>query len=339
MKLLWVDCRKFNKKIITTSIESGANALLIDDKDKSRVKELGLIKIICNDISVDEQSDGDLLLGKDVEEIKIDSKSDEEKVLRSNASHIIIDTSDWKVIPIENLLSKCKGKKLIGKVKTVEEAKLALEIMEKGVDGILLLAEDLNTIKKVSSLITQGQGKINLVKAKITKITPLGMGDRVCVDTITNLPLGHGMLVGNSSSGMFLVYAENVETPYCATRPFRVNAGAVHAYIQMAQDKTKYLADLESGDEVQIIDPQGNLSTSFVGRIKVEKRPMMLVEAIFKGKKISLIMQNAETIRLTSPDGKPISITHLKKDDEVLVYLQEAGRHFGEKIEETITEK
>ncbi|MCK4729269.1 MAG: 3-dehydroquinate synthase II, partial [Desulfobacterales bacterium] len=129
------------------------------------------------------------------------------------------------------------------------------------------------------------------------------------------------------------------ETPYCATRPFRVNAGAVHAYLRVPDGKTSYLADLSIGDQVLIIDHKGRSEVGFVGRAKVEKRPMMLVEAAYKDKPLSLVMQNAETIRLTRPGGEPISITHLKAGDRVLSYLEEAGRHFGVKIEETIVEK
>jgi 3-dehydroquinate synthase II len=66
---------------------------------------------------------------------------------------------------------------------------------------------------------------------------------------------------------------------------------------------------------------------------------MMLVEATYKGMPLSLVMQNAETIRLTKPGGEPISITHLKPGERVLAYIEEAGRHFGVKIEETIVEK
>ena len=65
----------------------------------------------------------------------------------------------------------------------------------------------------------------------------------------------------------------------------------------------------------------------------------MLVEAKCKGKKISLILQNAETIRLTKPSGKPISIVKLNRKSKVLVYLEKGGRHFGIKIKETIREK
>jgi 3-dehydroquinate synthase II len=54
---------------------------------------------------------------------------------------------------------------------------------------------------------------------------------------------------------------------------------------------------------------------------------------------VSTILQNAETIRLVRPDGEAISVVKLKPGDEVLGYVEEAGRHFGHKVKETITEK
>ena len=63
------------------------------------------------------------------------------------------------------------------------------------------------------------------------------------------------------------------------------------------------------------------------------------MEGKYENKKISAILQNAETIRLTRPDGTPLSVAELKEGDEVLGYIEEAGRHFGMKVEETITEK
>ena len=61
------------------------------------------------------------------------------------------------------------------------------------------------------------------------------------------LKTGQGMLIGNSSAFTFLVHAETESNPYVAARPFRVNAGAVHAYAVMPGDKTTYLEELSSG--------------------------------------------------------------------------------------------
>ena len=330
-RLFWVNARPYNKKVVTTALESGADAVIVPKGKSKGVRDLGLIKTV--------SSDGDLRFGQDVVEITISSQKDEAKALREPAERLLlIKTSDWRVIPLENLVAK-RGKGLLAWVSSAEEAKIALEIMERGVDGIVLATSDLSEIKRTAAVVREQGERLRLIQATIRSVRPLGMGDRVCVDTITNMEPGQGMLVGNSSSGMFLVHAENVETPYCATRPFRVNAGAVHAYVRVPNGKTAYLADVSIGDPVLIIDRRGKSEVGFVGRAKVEKRPMMLVEATYKGKPLSLVMQNAETIRLTKPGGEPISITHLKAGDRVLSYVEEAGRHFGVKIDETIVEK
>jgi 3-dehydroquinate synthase II len=153
------------------------------------------------------------------------------------------------------------------------------------------------------------------------------------------MSLGEGMLVGNTATGFFLVHSESIENPYVASRPFRVNAGAVHAYTLVAGGKTKYLADLQAGDEVLIVDYKGCSKLAYLGRNKIEKRPMLLVEAEAEGHKITLILQNAETIRLVSPDGKAVSIASLKSGDKVLGHIQSAARHFGMRVEETLIEK
>jgi 3-dehydroquinate synthase II len=113
----------------------------------------------------------------------------------------------------------------------------------------------------------------------------------------------------------------------------------VHAYTLAPGSKTKYLADLKAGDDVLVIDFQGRSQTAYLGRNKIEKRPMMLIEAEAEGQPISLVMQNAETIRLVSPDGKAISITSLKLGDKVLGHIEKAGRHFGMQVDETLIER
>jgi 3-dehydroquinate synthase II len=153
------------------------------------------------------------------------------------------------------------------------------------------------------------------------------------------MSMGQGMLVGNSSSALFLVHSESIENPYVTPRPFRVNAGPVHAYTRIPGGKTRYLSELSAGDQVLIVDYKGNTTTGIVGRLKIEKRPLMLVKAVIGDKEISSIVQNAETIRLTDPQGKALSVVSLAPGDKVLAAVEEGGRHFGIKIEESITEK
>lgn len=204
---------------------------------------------------------------------------------------------------------------------------------------MLLDTDNFSEIKKVVAVRDRsGMENVPLAKARVTKVKQVGMGDRVCVDTASLMVQGEGMLIGSQSNGLFLVHSESEESPYVAARPFRVNAGAVHAYIRVGE-KTRYLSELSSGDDVLIINSEGETRPAVVGRVKIERRPLMLVEAEVEGVKIKTLLQNAETIKLVGIDGKPMPVTALKEGDEVLVYYEAAARHFGIKIEETIIEK
>ena len=255
--------------------------------------------------------------------------------------YIITIGTDWQIIPLENLIANLQDKdvSIISGVQTSEEAKLALETMEHGSDGVLLDSDDPNQIKQTVAIAERsGVEGIDLATATVTKVEAVGMGDRVCVDTCNLMVRGEGMLVGSQSNGMFLVHSESEESPYVASRPFRVNAGAVHAYVRVGE-KTRYLSELESGDEVTIVDSEGNQRTGIVGRVKIERRPLMLVEAEVEGTIIKTILQNAETIKLVGKDGKTISVADIKEGDEIMVHFEDTARHFGMKVEETIIEK
>ena len=147
------------------------------------------------------------------------------------------------------------------------------------------------------------------------------------------------MLVGSQAEGMFLVHSETLPSEFVEPRPFRVNAGAVHAYIRLPDGKTKYMLELGAGDEVLTVNAQGEARTAVVGRVKIERRPLLLVEAEREGRVFKTLLQNAETINLVDKNGKPISVTKLKPGDEVLVHLEHPGRHFGVKVEEKVVER
>jgi 3-dehydroquinate synthase II len=294
------------------------------------VKELGALPTVA--------PDGDIRPGVDVVWMDIQSKADEEAAATTHLDKtIVLRTSDWTIIPLENLIPR-RGNMMV-EVPDAEQARLMISVMEKGVDGVVLDTSDPDQIRKAVALVHAVLPTLDLVPAAVTAVRPLGMGDRVCIDTVTNMEPGEGMLVGNSGSGFLLVHSETVENPYVATRPFRVNAGAVHAYVLLPGDATKYLSELRAGDEVLIVRHDGRTQVSYVGRNKTERRPMLLVEATVGAETISLVLQNAETIRLTSPGGEPISVAALKPGDEVLAYLQRGGRHFGRAVEETISER
>jgi 3-dehydroquinate synthase II len=255
---------------------------------------------------------------------------------------VILDCPDWKIIPVENLIAETYGKtKLLAKVKDFKEAKLAFETLELGVDGVVINTSDpKEVVKTVSSALTvktrkneKHNSKIDLSLATISSLKQLGIGTRACIDTCDIMTEGEGMLVGCQSSGLFLVHAEVGTDLKSDPRPFRVNAGAVSLYILTPGNRTRYVSELSAGEEVLIVDKQGNTRSTIIGRVKIEKRPMIIIEAEIDEKTFKTILQNAETIRLISPEG-PKSVTELNIGDNILVQRQHGGRHFGVLVEE-----
>jgi 3-dehydroquinate synthase II len=330
MRKIWVKVDPWDKDMVTTALEGGADGIMLPPGHAEEAKSLGKIQIIAED--------GDLKPDEDVVFFTIASGQDEDEITRLSRDKIVVlQCSDWTIIPLENLIAK--GANVVAQVQSLEEAQTAFDILEKGVDQILIHQTDPLELKKTLSALSSVSELIPLEVAEIIDIKSLGMGDRVCVDTCTMMSTGEGILVGNSSSALFLVHSESVENPYVAPRCFRVNAGPVHAYTREPGGRTRYLSELSAGEGVMIVDHKGNATAGIVGRLKIEKRPLILVTAQAGDTKITTILQNAETIRLTDPDGNPLSVVSLTPGDKVLVALEASGRHFGHKIEETITEK
>ena len=262
--------------------------------------------------------------------------------LGKTVDYLILVGKDWTVIPLENILADLQSEnvKIIAAVTDEYEAKLALETLEIGTDGVIFEPKDFAQIKKIADLIENlSHEKYNLKEATITNVKPLGTGDRVCIDTTSMMVPGEGMLIGSYSKAMFLVHSESLESEYVASRPFRVNAGPVQAYVMVPGNKTRYLAELEAGDEVLIVNKDGTTRPSIVGRCKIEKRPLLLIEAEYEDIKIKSLLQNAETIRIVSNNGEAVSVSNLNQGDKVKVFIDENARHFGMAINETIIEK
>ncbi len=328
MKEFWVEIRPFDKEAVLAAIEGGATALLLDSKEEAA--SLARIPVI--------SEDGDLLEGRDFQRIEISGKETEEKAAEyARMGPVVVRTLDWTVIPLENLVAV--SDRIIAEVADAREAELALGILEKGVGGVLLRSRNPGEIRAVAALMEGDAGTIGLVPLTITRIEPVGVGDRVCIDTCSLLDEGEGMLVGNTSSALLLVAAETLENPYVSPRPFRVNAGAVHMYIQAPDGKTRYLSEVGSGDAGSAVFNDGTTRTVSVGRVKIERRPLLLIEAEREGAVASAVLQNAETVRLIGADGNAISVVDLQKGDTVLGHLMEGGRHFGVAIDETIIER
>jgi len=276
--------------------------------------------------------------------VRIRGKEYEEfaEAVATDADYTIVIGDDWQIIPLENLIARVGGEtELITGVQTAEDARTAYETLELGADGVLLDTDDPDEIRKTVEVRDEvGRETLDLERAEITTVEQTGSADRVCIDTGSLLEHDEGMLVGSMSRGLFFVHAETAESPYVASRPFRVNAGAVHAYVRTPDGGTKYLSELQSGDEVQIVNSEGQTREAIVGRAKIEQRPMFRVQAETEsGDRIETLLQNAETIKVRTEDDGRTAVTDLEPGDEILVYYEDTARHFGEPVEESIIEK
>ena len=344
MKQLWIQIDPHSpEKAKLEKLASEVGDAILEESQAITTSDKQIITVL-------ENFDADAIrelkrAGKQVAlKITVKGKQDENNAAKAaelSADYIIINCLDWRVIPLENLIAKTRGKStLLAEVANAQDAKLVLEALELGTDGVFLKASNSEELSKTAAVVKQQTQKIPLTSAKIVATSAIGTGARACVDTCDLMTPGEGIIVGSQSAGLFLVEAEVHENPYVASRPFRVNAGSVSMYTLGSLQTTRYLSEFKAGDEVIIVNREGKVRKANVGRVKIEFRPLMLIEAEVEGKKIKTILQNAETIRLVTPKGST-PVTELKVGDEVMVHVAaKGGRHFGVSVtEETVIEQ
>ncbi|MFX1465303.1 MAG: 3-dehydroquinate synthase II [Promethearchaeota archaeon] len=344
------------KELATTALEKGLNSFFSNDSAIiDGVRKLGNVSTFSSEVPTSDMKVIDGWNSEKMDQLinvnkkfgiilNVTSKEDEQKILAASekgAAVVFVNTPNWKVIPIENLISYMHKMetKLFSIVDSTEAAKLMFETLEIGVDGVLIAPKSIDEILVLAKILESTKGKLDLSVAKVVEIKEVGMGDRVCVDTCSILDIGEGLLVGSQSNFQFLVHGETIQAEFCDPRPFRVNAGPVHAYVSLPSGKTQYLSELHAGDEVLIVSAAGKTRSAIVGRAKIERRPLILVKAEYDGMVGKTLLQNAETIRLVSPQGVAISVSELQVGDEVLVLTEKGGRHFGVSVDEFVLEQ
>jgi 3-dehydroquinate synthase II len=264
-------------------------------------------------------------------EVVVKERTDEERVLElaeAGVRYALLKCPNWKIIPLENLIAKAKNKiRLLADVSTPSEAKVALQTLELGADGVVITPVSSHDLESASEFLIE-ESVIPIVKGKIVSVKQIGQGARVCVDTCELMSPGEGMLIGSQSAGLFLVEAEVHKNPHVEPRPFRVNAGPVSSYVLTPGMKTRYLSELVAGDKILIVNRSGATRTGHVGRVKIERRPMTVLQTEVEGRLFSIILQNAETVRLVS-DSASSPVSEIRPGDTVLLRMEEGGRHFG----------
>lgn len=283
-----------------------------------------------------------------------ESTQQKARSLVGSVEWLVLEFQNWSMIPLENLIAACEGTptKIAAVITETEQANGAGFALEKGVDALIVVSDEK---MMEAALIVKSQRlemqKPQLASEKTSKHTGIGMhtitsienggiSERYCIDTTRLLQHGEGLLLGSSASSFVLVHGETVESEYVPTRPFRVNAGPPHAYLNMADGTTKYLSELKTGDEIQLTNYDGLQRSATIGRLKIEVRPMILIRWIDENdKEGSMFLQQAETVRVIGEDKRPKSITELKKGDSILGWCQKGARHIGAEISSNVSER
>lgn len=174
---------------------------------------------------------------------------------------------------------------------------------------------------------------------ELISIEPIGEGTRVCLDLVDCLDPEEGVLLGDTGHGYLLVLSENQKSTTYPARPFRINCGAIHHYLLGKNETTCYLSELHPESSVVVVHARtGDQRCVPIGRIKMETRPLLRVIADYAGTRISVTLQNADSVRLITRERGAVDVRSLEPGDALCFHPDEPGRHLGQRVNETIRE-
>ncbi|MGB1458768.1 MAG: 3-dehydroquinate synthase II [Candidatus Thalassarchaeaceae archaeon] len=278
----------------------------------------------------------------DVAEVHLDDfhGQDEAISLVGMIDWILVRCSDWTMIPLENIVAAAAGSgtRIAAAISQIVDLSGAAFALQHGVDALLLPAEEelwdaAEEIsgEKASVQMEERKPVPSLVMANVTNVESGGVGERICVDLTERLSEGEGMLIGSSANALALIHGETIPSEFVPSRPFRVNAGAVHAYCLMADGSSKYLSELTAGDQVAIANHSNEIRSATIGRLKIERRPFLLVHFEWNNQSAQVLLQQAETVRFINEEGT-ISVTSIQKGDNIAVRFSSGMRHIGREL-------
>ena len=168
------------KEMITTALESGIN-YVVDLEYSDKIRKLGNVNIVSNKADADiyivgfnGEGDGSINLSENLADskdlanakkaksegktvcayIKITDKLHEQLAVKLGpiVDYIILVGTDWTVIPLENIIADLQkvDVEIIAAVADKDGAKLALETLEHGADGVVFEANDFALIKEIA---------------------------------------------------------------------------------------------------------------------------------------------------------------------------------------------
>ncbi|WP_280264750.1 3-dehydroquinate synthase II family protein [Nocardia wallacei] len=367
MKFAWIDVRRRDQQteaIVEEAIHNGIAGIVADDPALLHTLPPHIQKVVV--IGPDTTGIDDLVAAADVVLSDHRLSTPDMPIATGAAQGVYIDVVDehtldiacrvateldWLVvhfrqdpsrIPLEILLAA--GDRADCRVVTVvhdlEDAEITLGVLERGSEGVLLAPRRVGDATDLVRICHSQNISLTLEETEILSLRHVGLGERVCIDTCTHFGLDEGILVGSFAKGMLLACSETHPLPYMPTRPFRVNAAALHSYALAPDNHTRYLTELRGGSELLAVNVKGEARRIAVGRIKMETRPLMLITArTASGTDVELVMQNDWHVRVLGPGGSVLNITDLRPGDVVLGHTLTDQRHVGYPIKEFLHEQ
>ncbi|MFW0785531.1 3-dehydroquinate synthase II family protein [Gordonia sp. CPCC 206044] len=254
----------------------------------------------------------------------------------------VLTFTDPTKIPLEIVIAAAEnsGGRTITVVNDIEDAEIVKLVLEHGSDGLLLSPQSADDVATLAEVISPSADRMDLTELTVTKVEHIGMGERACIDTCSLLEKDEGCLIGSFSTGMFLSCSETHPLPYMPTRPFRWNAGAVHSYVLVPGNRTRYVSELQAGQPILAVRSDGSVREVRIGRVKIERRPLISVTATTEdGRTVNVIAQDDWHVRLLGPGGSVNNVTDLTPGDRLLGYAPSESRHVGLPITEFCDER
>ncbi|HYB79452.1 MAG TPA: 3-dehydroquinate synthase II [Thermoplasmata archaeon] len=253
---------------------------------------------------------------------------------------LAVEWTGDRIIPLENAISVAgRGFHLWVDARQPAEVPASLGALEHGAHRVIVAIRSPAEVDELEALL-EGPlpTALDWSLVPVVSVRPVGIGDRVIVDTTSILAPEEGLLVGSAAGFLLHVASEAVGSQFSRPRPFRVNAGAAHSYVLMADGSTRYLAELEPGDAVLGSCPAGSVRSLRVGRLKVERRPLVVVTVREGESSRTVFLQEAESVRLSSESGR-VATTELTPGVRVHGVRLASARHMGREVEEKIQER
>lgn len=253
---------------------------------------------------------------------------------------VLVSLTDETNIPLELVLAKAQpfGTRVIKLIRDAEDGVISSSVMESGVAGVAIrhpghLVQLLQHLDRLSA-----REPFELQSIDVGRVGHIGHGFRACIDTVELLGEQEGMVVGSTSAGGLLVCPEVYPMPYMDLRPFRVNAGAIHSYVWAPEGKTRYVSELRAGESVAVTSVDGVSRAVVIGRIKIEVRPLRLIEGESPRGPVNIIVQDDWHVRVFDDAGAPRNVSSVAPGDRLLYHPGTHARHVGLPIDEFIVE-